>query len=128
MNELSKSLIHLSDPMSSTPFGDIVSLMTVLPELLCPASALAISSHWYSVPQILKAHSSLHSSLCSKSQSEELFYTVVSNIPPASLLFALYVHMCECVFVQNPFKSLDGKRTFVTILMSVAHKRLPGMC
>ena len=28
---------------------------------------------------------------------EELFYTVVSNIPPASLLFALYLHVCVCV-------------------------------
>ena len=62
-----------------------------------------------------------------KATLEELFYTV-SNIPPASLLFALYVHVCECVFVQNPFKSLDGKRTFVTILMSLAHKTFPGMC
>ena len=63
---------------------------------------------------------------------ENLFYTVVSNIPPASLLFALYVHVCVCVcvcvFVQNPFKSFDGKRTFGSILMSLAHKRLPGMC
>ena len=31
-----------------------------------------------------------------KATLEELFYTV-SNIPPASLLFALYVHVCECV-------------------------------
>ena len=66
-------------------------------QLLCLASALTICSHWYSVPQILKTHSSLHSSLCLKATLEELFYTVVSNIPPASLLFALYVHVCECV-------------------------------
>ena len=64
---------------------------------------------------------------------EELFYTVVSNIPPASLLFALYLHvcgvcMCVCVFVQTPIKSLDGKRTLVTIIMFLAHNRLPGMC
>ena len=57
---------------------------------------------------------------------EELFYTVVSNIPPASLLFALYVHVC--MFVQTPLKSLDGKSTLVTILMSLAQKRQPGMC
>ena len=99
-------------------------------QLLCPASALAICSHWYSVPQILKGHSSLHSSLCLKSHFGRVFLHSVSNIPPASLLFALYVHMCVCVCVcvQNPFKSFDGKRTFGSILMSVAHKRLPGMC
>ena len=96
-------------------------------QLLCPASALTIPSHWYSVPQILKAHSSLHSSLCPKSHFGRAFLHSVSNIPPASLLFALYVHVCVCMFVQNPFKSLNGKRTLVTILMSQAHKRLPGM-
>ena len=99
-------------------------------QLLCPASVLAIASHWYSVPQILKAHSSLHATFALKVILEELFYTVVSNIPPASLLFALYVHVCVCVcvFVQSPFKSLDGKRNSVTIFMSLAHKRLPGIC
>ena len=97
-------------------------------QLLCPASALAIASHWYSVPQILKAHSSLHSSLCPKSHFGRAFLHSVSNIPSASLSFALYVHVCVCVLLQNPFKSLDGKRSLVTILMSLAHKRLPGMC
>ena len=57
-----------------------------------------------------------------KATLEELFYTVVSNIPPASLLFALYVHVC--MFVQTPLKSLDGKSTLVTILMSLAHETL----
>ena len=69
-------------------------------QLLCPASALAIVSHWYSVPQILKAHSSLHSSLCPKSHFGRAFLHSCSNIPPASLLFALYLHVCGvCVCV-----------------------------
>ena len=98
-------------------------------QLLCPASAFVIASHWYSVPQILKAHSSLHSSLCPKVTLEELFYTVVSKISLCITIICLVsVCVCVCVCVQTPFKSLDGKRTLVTILMSLAHKRLPGMC
>ena len=73
LNKLSKSLLHLSDPVSSTPFGDIVLGWLFSLQLLCPASALAIVSHWYSVPQILKAHSSLHSSLCPKSHFGRAF-------------------------------------------------------
>ena len=65
-------------------------------QLLCPASVLAIASHWYSVPQILKAHSSLHSTFALKVILEELFYTVVSNIP----LHHYYLPcMCTCVYV-----------------------------
>ena len=96
-------------------------------QLLCPASALTISSHRYMYPRYSRLTHLFTQVFALKATLEELFYTV-SNIPPASLLFALYVHVCVCMFVQNPFKSLNGKRTLVTILMSQAHKRLPGMC
>ena len=42
LNKLSKSLLHLSDPMSSTPFGDTVSWMTVLPAVTLPC----LSTHY----------------------------------------------------------------------------------
>ena len=64
LNKLSKSLTHLSDPMSSTPFGDIVSLMTVLPAVTLPCLSTRHLLSQVRAPQILKAHSSLHSSLC----------------------------------------------------------------
>ena len=69
---------------------------------------------------------------------EELFYTVVLTYPlhhyylPCICMCVGGVCVCVCVCgcgcVQTPFKSLDGKRTLVTILMSLAHNRLPGMC
>ena len=100
--------------------------------LLCPASALTISSHRYVHTRYSRLTHLFTQVFALKATLEELFYTVVSNIPPASLLFALYVHVCVCVcvcvFVQNPFKSFDGKKTFGSILMSLAHKRPPGMC
>ena len=102
-------------------------------QLLCPASALAIASHWYSVPQILKAHSSLHSSLCPKSHFGRAFLHSCSNIPPASLLFALYLHVCGvcvcvCVCLCKLPSRVKWKKDFSHIIMFLAHNRLPGMC
>ena len=123
LNKLSKSLLHLSDPMSSTPFGDTVSWMTVLPAVALPCLS---TRHRLSLVTVYPRYSRLTLLFTQvftlKVTLEELFYTVVSNIPPASLLFALYVHVC--MFVQTPLKSLDGKSTLVTILMSLAHETL----
>ena len=67
-------------------------------QLLCLASALSISSHCYSVYQILKAHSSLHSTFALKVILEELFYTVVSKISLCITIICL-VSACVCVCV-----------------------------
>ena len=75
-------------------------------QLLCPASALAISSHWYSICQILKAHSSLHSSFCPKSHFGRAFLHSSLWHTPFITIICL-VCACVCVCVQTPFKSLD---------------------
>ena len=65
---------------------------------------------------------------------EELFYTVVLTYPlhhyylPCICMCVGCVCVCVCVCgcgcVQTPLKSLDGKSTLVTILMSLAHETL----
>ena len=119
VNKLSKSLLHLSDPMSSTPFGDIVSWMTVLPGVSLPCLS---TRHCLSLVQCTPdTQGSLFSSLMFglKATLEELSYTVVSNIPSASLLFALYVHVCVSV-CANSLQELSWKKDFCH------HPRVPS--
>ena len=80
-------------------------------QLLCPASALAIASHWLQCTP--DTQGSLFSSLMFglKATLEELSYTVVSNIPSASLLFALYVHVCVSV-CANSLQEFRWKKDF----------------
>ena len=131
MNKVSNSWLHLSDPMSSTPFGDIVSWMTVLPAVPLPCLS---TRHCLSLVQCTPDTqvSLLFTQVFAlKVTLEELLYTVVSKISLCITIICLVsacVCVCVCVCVQSPFKSLDGKRTLVTIFMSLAHKRLPGMC
>ena len=130
MNKLSKSFLHLSDPISFTPFGDIVSWMTVLPAVALPCLS---TRHRLSLVTVYPRYSRLTLLFTQvftlKVTLEELFYTVVSKISLCITIICLVsVCVCVCVCVQTPFKSLDGKRTLVTIFMSLAHKRLPGMC
>ena len=114
MNRLSKSLLHLSDPVSSTPLGDIVSWVTVLPAVPLPCLS---TRHRLSLVTVYPRYSRLTLLFTQvftlKVTLEELFYTVVSNIPPASLLFALYLHVCVCVCVcANSLQEFRWKKDF----------------
>ena len=94
------------------PHSETLSLWWLFSlQLLCPASALAISSHWYSICQILKAHSSLHSSFCPKSHFGRAFlHSSLWHTPFITIICLVCACVCVCVCVCVCANSLQEFR------------------